>query len=206
MKKTLLALALALGGAAHAHFVWLEPATGGEAKAYFGEWADDLRETEAGHLKLVSAPAAVAADGTRTPATRANDHFAVKAGASGDARLVGAYVNDKGVASLYQARTGRTETVARLPLELVPAAAGSNTFTLQLNGKPLPEAKVVVFGPPKWEKSLRTDKSGQVTLPTPWPGQYVVEVNHTDKDAGGEWDGKRYTQTRHVATLSFIVK
>ncbi len=107
MKKTLLALALALGGAAHAHFVWLEPATGGEAKAYFGEWADDLRETEAGHLKLVSAPAAVAADGT---------------------------------------------------------------------------------------------------LPTPWPGQYVVEVNHTDKDAGGEWDGKRYTQTRHVATLSFIVQ
>ena len=35
MKKTLLALLLAFGGAAHAHFVWLEPAVGGEAKAYF---------------------------------------------------------------------------------------------------------------------------------------------------------------------------
>lgn len=206
MKKTLLTLALALSGAAHAHFVWLEPAVGGEAKAYFGEWADDMRETEAGHLKLVAAPQGIAADGKATPATRANDHFAVKAGADGDARLVGGYVNDKGVVSLYQARTGRTETVARHKLELVPQAAGSNDFTLLLNGKPLAKTKVVVFGPPKWEKSFYSDDAGKVALQTPWPGQYVAEINHTEKDAAGTWDGKAYTQARHVATLSFVAK
>ncbi|MDM0035045.1 DUF4198 domain-containing protein [Variovorax sp. J22P271] len=207
LKKTLLALSLVLSGAAHAHFVWLEPAAaGGEAKAYFGEWADDLRETEAGHLKLVAAPRAVAADGKQAPATRHSDHFSVPAGASGDARLVGGYVSDKGVVSLYQARTGRTETTARHALELVPQAPGSNGFTLLLNGKPLAKTKVVVFGPPKWEKSFYSDDAGQLTLQTPWPGQYVAEVSHTDKDAAGSWDGKPYTQTRHVATLSFIAK
>lgn len=212
MKKPLFSLAIlaaaafVFSGAAHAHFVWLEPAAGGEAKAYFGEWADDLRETESGHLKLVSAPRGIAADGKETPATRHADHFVVKADASGDARLVGAYVSDKGVASLYQARTGRTETVARHTLELVPQAANSNSFTLLLAGKPLPKAEVVVFGPPKWEKKFTTDDAGKVTLQTPWPGQYVVEVNHTDKDGKGTWDGKPYTQTRHVATLSFVVR
>jgi hypothetical protein len=211
MKKKLLSLAalaaaaLALSGAAHAHFVWLEPAAGGEAKAYFGEWADDLRETEAGHLKLITAPRGIAADGKEIPATRHNDHFAVKADVSGDARLLGAYVSDKGVASLYQARTGRTETTARHVLELVPQAANSNSFTLLLAGKPLAKTEVVVFGPPKWEKKFSTDEAGKVTLQTPWPGQYVVEVSHLDKDAKGTWDGKPYTQTRHVATLSFVV-
>lgn len=200
-------LALALSGAAHAHFVWLEQAPdGGEAKAYFGEWADDLRETEAGHLKLVAAPRAVDAEGRQTPAARHPDHFSVKPGASGDARLIGAYINDKGVASLYQARAGRTETTARNALELVPAASGSNSFTLLLNGKPLPKTKVVLFGPPKWEKSFYSDDAGKLTVQTPWPGQYVAEVSHTEADAAGTWDGKPYTQTRHVATLSFVVK
>lgn len=207
MKKTLLAFALALSGAAQAHFVWLEPVSAdGEAKAYFGEWADDMRETEAGYLKLVTAPRAVAADGKESPATRHNDHFAIKAVPGGDARLVGGYVNDKGVVSLYQARTGRTETTARNALELVPQAPGSNSFSLLLNGKPLAKTKVVVFGPPKWEKSFYSDDAGKLTLQTPWPGQYVAEVSHEDKNAGGHWDGKPYTQTRHVATLSFIAK
>lgn len=207
MKKTLLTLALCLtAAAASAHFVWLEPAPGGEAKAYFGEWAEDLRETESGHLKLVTAPQGVGVDGKDTPALRRNDHFAIKANASGDARLVGGYVNDSGVVSLYQARTGRTETQAGNALELVPQVADGNTLTLLLNGKPLGKTKVVVFGPPKWEKSFYTDEAGKVTLQTPWPGQYVAEVSHTDKEAGGTWDGKPYTQTRHVATLSFISK
>ncbi|MBB3181771.1 DUF4198 domain-containing protein [Variovorax sp. Sphag1AA] len=207
LKRIWFTLALAISSAAHAHFVWLEQSPdGGEAKAYFGEWAEDLRETETGHLKLIAAPRAVDAQGKQAPATRRADHFEVKAGASGDARLIGAYVNDKGVASLYQARAGRNETVARNALELVPEAPGSNSFTLVLDGKPLPKTKVVLFGPPKWEKSFYSDDAGKLALQTPWPGQYVAEVSHTDTNAGGTWDGKPYVQTRHVATLSFIVK
>jgi uncharacterized GH25 family protein len=205
-KKSLLAALLATAGLAQAHFVWLEPvAADGQAKAYFGEWADDVRETEAGYLKMITVPRAIAADGTQLPVTRHNDYLGFQAPAGADARLVGGFVSDKGVANLYQARSGRTETVARHPLELVPTQPGANTFTLLLAGKPLADKEVVLFGPPKWEKKFTTDKQGRVTLQTPWPGQYVAEIGHVDKEGAGTWEGKPHTQTRHVATLTFVV-
>ena len=205
LKPLLLAAAL-FSASAQAHFVWLEQgSTPGESKAYFGEWADDVRETESGYLKLLTAPRGVAADEKSVSVTRANDHLTLKGPATGDARLVTGYLNDKGVLSLYQPKSGRSETAARHALELVPTAANSNSFTLLLNGKPVPSKEVVVFGPPKWSKTFHTDKEGRVTITTPWPGQYVVEVGHLDKDAGGQWEGKPYTQTRHVSTLTFLV-
>jgi uncharacterized GH25 family protein len=204
--KPLLLAAALISASAHAHFVWLEPgAAPGESKAYFGEWADDVRETESGYLKLLTAPRGVAADEKSVSVTRANDHLSLKGPATGDARLVTGYLNDKGVLSLYQPKSGRTETAARHALELVPTAPHSNSFTLLLNGKPLPSKEVVVFGPPKWSKAFHTDKEGRVTITTPWSGQYVVEVGHLDKEAGGQWEGKPYTQTRHVSTLTFQV-
>ena len=204
--KPLLLAAALISASAHAHFVWLEPgAKPGESNAYFGEWADDVRETESGYLKILTAPRGVAADPNTVSVTRHNDHLALKGPATGDARLVVGYLNDKGVLSLYQPKSGRTETAARHALELVPTAANSNSFTLLLDGKPLPSKDVVVFGPPKWSKTFHTDKEGRVTIVTPWPGQYVVEVGHLDKEAGGQWEGKAYTQTRHVATLTFQV-
>ncbi|MEH3085322.1 MAG: DUF4198 domain-containing protein [Xylophilus ampelinus] len=205
IKNTLLAGLLAFGGLAQAHYLWIEPAAaGGEARAYFGEWADDLRETQAGYLRLVGAPRGMASDGALLPVTRHDDHLAFRP-AGGDARLAGGYVNDKGVISLYQAKAGRTETAQRHPLELVPTAAGADTFTLLLAGKPLAKKEVVLFGPPKWQKTFRTDDAGRVTFATPWPGQYVAEVGHLDPGASGSWDGKPYTQTRHVSTLTFVV-
>lgn len=205
LKTTLLGLALAASGLAQAHFVWLDPvAADGTAKAYFGEWADDMRETESGYLKMITAPRAPAPDGKLLPVTRHNDHLMFQAAPNADARLVGGYLNDKGVISLYQAKAGRTETQPRNPLELVPTAPNANTFTLLLAGKPLADKEVVLFGPPKWEKKFKTDKEGKVTLQTPWPGQYVAEIGHLDKEGSGTWEGKPYTQTRHVATLTFV--
>lgn len=205
IKHTMIACMMAVGGLARAHSLWIEPvALGVEAKAYFGEWADDVRETEAGYLKLVTAPRGMAADGALLPVTRHDDHLSFRPVESGDARLAAGYVNDKGVMSLYQAKAGRTETSPCHPLELVPIAAGSNTFTLLLAGRPLAKKEVVLFGPPKWQKSFRTDEAGRVTFATPWTGQYVAEVGYLDKDASGSWDGKVYTQTRHVSTLTFV--
>ena len=41
-------LLLALSENAHAHFVWLERDGDGSARAYFGEWIDDIREKTGG--------------------------------------------------------------------------------------------------------------------------------------------------------------
>ena len=49
--RTLAAIALmGATGAAQAHFVWLERSAEGPAKAYFGEWADDVREKRDGPI------------------------------------------------------------------------------------------------------------------------------------------------------------
>jgi hypothetical protein len=41
---------LALSETVHAHFLWLERDGDGPARAYFGEWIDDVREKTGGLL------------------------------------------------------------------------------------------------------------------------------------------------------------
>jgi hypothetical protein len=40
---------LALSENVHAHFLWLERDGDGPARAYFGEWIDDIREKTGGN-------------------------------------------------------------------------------------------------------------------------------------------------------------
>lgn len=197
---------LALAVSAQAHFVWLERDASGETAAYFGEWAAGLRETEEGHLKLIAAPKAFATDGKELAVTRKNDRLAIAAtGVAGDLRLINLYFPEKAKnLSLYQAKLGRTETAAKFALELVPVAAGSNSFTLLLNGAPLADADVVLFTSSGWNRTFKTDAAGKVTIETPWSGQAVIEVGHVEKKAG-EHEGRAYEGIRHVFTLSFIV-
>ena len=49
-------LILALLDSAHAHYVWLERDGHGPARAYFGEWIDDIREKTGGLLDRFKAP------------------------------------------------------------------------------------------------------------------------------------------------------
>ncbi|SDV46478.1 DUF4198 domain-containing protein [Chitinasiproducens palmae] len=203
-KQLLFVSALCVASAANAHYVWLEPSSDGQAKAYFGEWQEDLRESASGHLGLLTTAHSVDGKGTLTPAKRVDDGFLAPVAAQADARLSSGFVGKDGTAYLYQARAGRTDTTARLTLELVPTEPNANTFTLMFDGKPLPKTKVTVFGPPKWEKSFYSDADGRVSIETPWPGQYVAEVSHADKARAGSWDGKAYQSARYVATLTFI--
>jgi len=48
--------ALSLIPCAQAHFVWLEREDDGVARAYFGEWIDDIREKTGGLLDRFKAP------------------------------------------------------------------------------------------------------------------------------------------------------
>ena len=97
---------------------------------------------------------------------------------------------------------GRSETVAKLDLELVPTAPNGNTIVLFFFGAPLAKAEVTRIGPSKWQKPLVTNEKGQLTLQTPWAGRYVLEVTHFHEKVGGS-GSKGFSRTRHISSLSF---
>ncbi|MEX0803696.1 MAG: hypothetical protein WD688_10325 [Candidatus Binatia bacterium] len=141
---------------------------------------------------------------------RRADHLGIAAKGSGDVRLVESGLlpredKDKGgtTRTIYYAKAGRSETVARLDLELVPTTSNGNVFVLSFRGAPLPKTSVTVFGPPKWEKPIETDEQGRITVPSPWSGRYVLEVVHFEEKSG-ETGREKFDRTRHIATLSFV--
>ena len=194
-----------------AHFVWVEYDGNGSARAYFGEWAEDVREKTGGALDRIKTPQAfVTSPHDPLSIERRADHLEIAVKGSGDIRLI-----ESGLAprdsqreggktrTVFYARAGRSETVGKLDLELVPTTANGNTFVLLFRGAPLSKTSVTVLGPPKWEKPLRTDEEGRITAPTPWAGGYVLTVAYVE-DKAGSTDGEHFDRTRHVATLSFI--
>jgi len=206
-------LLLALSENAQAHFVWLERDGEGPARAYFGEWIDDIREKTGGLLDRFKAPRAfLGTSNDLLPVKRNENNLEFNAKGRGDVRFVDSSVparedKEKGGATktIYYAKAGRAETAAKLDLELVPTAANGNTMVLIFLGAPLPKAELTIIGPPKWEKPLVTDEQGRVTLPTPWIGRYVLEVTHFDEKAGGSGDEK-FNRTRHISSLSFVAQ
>lgn len=214
-RKALLAATLLvgplLGGTAQAHQVWLER-DGTTVRAFFGEPVEDLRERSGALLDRIASPRIfTAASPQALPVQRGEDHLqATLPAGPGDVRLV-----EEGLAlygrtpeqrtrPLMMAREGRSETRGALDLELVPTAPGGDTFTLLLRGQPLPRTEVAVVAPPRWERRLRTDAEGRVTVPTPWAGRYVAEAVHTEDRPGGSGEGA-YAKQRLVSTLSFVV-
>jgi len=202
---------LTMGGSAQAHYVWLEREGDAAARAYFGEFGEDLREKSGGVLDRIAAPRAFMADpaaGLRIE--RRADHLEIAAAPAGDLRLVEAAMAPREdrraggkTKTVFYAREGRSETRAHLDLELVPVAPHGNVFTLLLRGAPVAKVEVKVFGPPRWEKGFRTDDQGRVTITTPWRGRYVVEAVHLEERPGGA-GADAHDRLRHVATLSFV--
>jgi uncharacterized GH25 family protein len=206
-----LILLLALSENAQAHFVWLERDGDGPARAYFGEWIDDIREKTGGLLDRFKAPRAfLGASNDPLPVKRNDNNLEIDVKGRGDVRFVDSSVppredKEKGgtTKTVYYAKHGRSETAAKLDLELVPTESNGKTFTLIFFGAPLPKAELTIIGPSKWEKPLTTDEQGRITLPMPWAGRYVLEVTHFDEKAGGSGEDK-FSRTRHISSLSFV--
>ena len=207
MKRSLLAALLvtsSLAQPAAAHMVWLER-EGPTVQLYFGEYAEGLRERAGGHLDAIKNPRLL---GAAAPLSRQPDHIAFGPLPAGDARaseeLAPWEDRRRGgrTRTVFLAREGRAETRPTLDLELVPARAGGEEFTLLFREAPLPRTKVTLIGPHGWTKELNTDAEGRVSLPTPWAGRYVAEIHHTDATAGGQ-GAAAYDRTGYVATLSF---
>ena len=202
-------LLLALSETAQAHFLWLERDGDGPARAYFGEWIDDIREKTGGLLDRFKTPRAYLGTSTEPlPVKRNDNNLEINAKGRGDVRFVDSSVpacedKEKGGATktIYHAKAGRAETAAKLDLELVPTVANGNIFVLIFSGTPLPKAELTIIGPSKWEKPLVTDEQGRVTLPTPWAGRYVLEVTHEKAGGSGE---EKFNRTRHISSLSFV--
>ncbi|HEY5871187.1 MAG TPA: DUF4198 domain-containing protein [Candidatus Tectomicrobia bacterium] len=204
-------LLLCAVGVVQAHFIWVEYDSNGPARAYFGEWAEDVREKAGGALDRIKTPHAFSTSPhDPLPIQRRTDHLEIAIKGDGDIRLVenGMALRDNPreggkTRTIFYARAGRSETVGKLDLELVPTTANSNAFVLLFQGAPLAKTGVTVLGPPKWEKPLRTDEQGRITVPTPWTGRYVLTVIYVE-DKAGSTGGENFDRTRHVATLSFM--
>lgn len=213
LATVLAAAALLASGAAHAHYLWIESGDGG-AKLYFGEAEVLLKEKSPGKLDNIKGPQAFNIDtgGNRTAAAicRTADHIAI----AGKAPTVVAVeesleVRDMskyglGVAkSNYYARHGQPAGTAAPSLPLDVQAQGPNAYAIVYRGQPLKNAKLAVIAPNTWMQEHTTDTHGVVHINTPWRGQYVLHVLHTDKTPG-EFAGKQYDNVRSNFTYTFV--
>ncbi len=195
---SLAASLVAVAGAAHAEYLWLQR-DGGAAEARFGEVGRPAQPVAA-----LAAPRVFLADGKDLPLTSEAERVVVVVPAGADLRAVARRVGDDGALHLYQARWGRAETKAVNDLELVPTAPNGNTFKLVWKGNTVAATQVNVDTSEGWRRVLRPAADGTITLPTPFPGLYVLEVT-AKVNGAATVDGKKYEDVRHTATLSFEV-
>jgi hypothetical protein len=90
----------------------------------------------------------------------------------------------------------------RLDLDIVPHDAGE-TLELQViwRKKAAVGSRVFIHGPNGFRKTLTTDAAGKVKFQPTADGMYRFRTGVVEPEAGGEYRGKTYQQTRHSATL-----
>ena len=183
MKTLIFTCTLFISSVAQAHFLWLEKADTHTVKLYFGEWQENRIENNDKLKKFSAAKIFVATAENKTPLTLHETFFSAPIWTNNDVYMTLASLPAKlnkaneFYHTSYYAKIGRKETTATLPFELVPTVDNGNTFTLLFNGKPLVKSDIVIYGPPKWQKNYRSNDKGQITIETPWPGQYIIKTN-----------------------------
>jgi hypothetical protein len=198
------AACLAVGGAAQADYLWLSRDGANDANAIARVGELDKASLP---LATIAAPRAFLADGKSLPLTAEADRAVCAATPGADLRAVASRAGsegDKATLTQFQARWGRGETKAVNDLELVPTEPGGSTFKLVWKGNAVPATQVNVETSEGWRRVLKPAKDGTVSLSTPFPGLYVLEVTARVNGAVTV-DGKKYDEVRHTATLSFEV-
>ncbi len=214
-----IACALMSLGTAGAHQVWLEQ-DGKEAKLYFGEFGENLRETSPGLLDKFIAPVAQkisAAGNAPLNVGKSSNGFPIAGRAAKGESLVaeepGYPVSErkdgeKITRSIYvpAARlvTDFSKQAPVLTLDLVPTGQllkGAVEVQAFYKGQPLPKAKIVVVTSAGWSQEHRTDEQGKLTTQLPWEGPYVLELTHND-NTGGERGAEKYNRASYVTSLT----
>lgn len=195
----LLSLAALAAPSANADYLWLARDAGQPAIAYLSEFQP------AAHLPLgeLLQPQALLAGGKTAPLQVQGDGLALAGETSGDLRASAKRANGKEL-TIYEAREGRHETSALNDLELVPTSADGNTFALHWKGTVVAASQVNVYTSKEWTRTLEPAADGSITLETPFPARYVLQVS-AQVNGAATVDGQRYDSVVHVATLAFTV-
>ncbi|NQY63366.1 MAG: hypothetical protein HRT38_06460 [Alteromonadaceae bacterium] len=184
MKIVILTCTLLLSSLAQAHFLWLEKTETNTVKLYFGEWQENRIENNDKLKKFSAAKIFVATAENKTPLTLHETFFSAPLATNNDVYMtltsLPAKLNraKKFTHTSYYAKVGRKKTTTTLSFELVPTVDNGNVFTLFLNDKPLEKTDIILYGPPKWQKNYRSNGKGQITIETPWPGQYIIKTSY----------------------------
>ncbi len=220
-----------LAAPVRAHFLWLLPADPKDEKSVPRLiFSDDLKPDSAELLKKVGKPALFARDlDLKTTELKLDDgKETIPVIVKGKGPLViggvckyGVYQKDDKADPIlvyYYAKTyfgedltkkppkGLLDPWDKLPLEIVLLEKPQFTVAVLWKGKPLADAEVVLYVPGRAESVKgKTGADGQYVVKMPaQSGVYGLRASHTE-NVGGEFDGKKYTATRHHATLTFPV-
>lgn len=217
-----LALLLAVGVSANAHFIFMLPADG--SRTVQVTFADELKPDDVKYLKKISHLKCYVA-GTDTPLDVATGKEAleVTAPGKGPAWLVGGctygvFTKGKDTFLLtYYARSlvgakaadgPAAKAATPMKLDVLPKLDGKDGPVAQVlwDGKPIAEAEVVLYVPGKDDTvTTKTDADGMVKLtPAAKAGLYAIRARHM-ADAKGKHDGTEYSQARSYATCVFAV-
>ena len=202
MKKMIaLTIGLSMTLSTQAHMLWLERGTDMQTHAFFGEYSEQLKETQQGALKSFNEVKAVQSRKTFSPQMQ-QDHLLYATQGQTDVQLSHELIYGESLLS-YHAKSGRQNLKAESELDIVPTQINSNTFTVLYQGKPAAGVEITVFSPQFWLKKYTTNSQGQITIATPWKGQYVIEVGK-EADKAEKLNQQAYKKQYLVTTLSFV--
>lgn len=202
MKKIIaLTLGLSFTLTAQAHMLWLERGPNAQTHAFFGEYSEQLKETQDGALKSFHQVKAVQAKKIFSPQLK-QDHLLYSTQDPADVQASHELIYGEALLT-YHAKAGRQNLKAESELDIVPTQLNGNSFTVLFQGKPAADVEVTVFSPQYWLKKYTTNEQGQITIVTPWKGQYVLEVGK-EADKAGQFNQQAYKKQYLVTTLSFI--
>lgn len=201
-RGALVSLTLLLcASAAQGQYLWIEPSGAQSAKVQAGEL----------HKPMANLPGLLEANAvdnqqralTVTPASGSLNIAAAPAAA--DVRFRAIEPQDNGAVYFHHSKWGRSETKAVNDLELVPTEPNGNSFVLMWKGRPTAASLVNVDTSAGWRRQLTANQDGSITLPTPFPGMYLLEITVRLDDGSATIDGRKYNDVRHNATLAFEV-
>jgi len=202
MKKMIaLTMGLSMSLSAQAHMLWLERGPNAQTYAFFGEYSEQLKETQEGALKSFNQAKVVQAKKIFSPQLQ-QDHLVYATQDQADVKLSHELIYGESLLS-YHAKAGRQNLKAESELDIIPAQRNSNTFTVLYQGKPAADLEVTVFSPQYWLKKYTTNSQGQITVATPWKGKYMLEVAK-ELDQAGTFNQQAYKKQYFVTTLSFV--